>query len=446
MRERRIVSPPEAIKTERVSDEEMGNLISALGNHEAKALTLCLMTPGVIYAERDLHRAVIQAQGQRRGWRMNISILFAYCKHSLSPIGLVTREVLNPNLSTYGYMKTEYGEKIGVPLAGLLLNFSLRHPDFSLQDFFGYTMSSSQTQEIGEIEYKKRAPSTRLKIFRQILTSSLPIRSTDIANQTGDSEKIIGRHLSQLAERGIISYEAAEQGEKYVFYRLSETPPSEPEPYCRERDLINFAYQLLQKDNNREWSAAVIAEQYRQYRKMNSKPLRKEARLTGLTDRISNVLSHLVKKGYAQRRKFVGGKIESEVNLTEEQRRILLELVTLLDRFQNQDPAVLELGQRLAGRIIANPENISLLLAKAKEHSNYAGRVPTQETADDILRITSFYPNCTSSQIRETLREGGRRLSKKRIHSIIRYLITGRKITQTTIRGVRYFNLANQPH
>lgn len=447
MGERGIVSSPEAIKTERLSDEEMGNLLSALGNHEAKALTLCLMTPGVIYSRSDFHRAVIQAQGLKMGWRMASSTLFAYCSESLSPIGLVTREVINPDLSTYGYMKTERGERIGVPLAGLLTDFSLHHPDFSLQDFFGSTHSPSKVKEIGEIEFKKRSPTTRLKIFRELLSSNFPHRAVDIANQIGqpkDSGGIIGSHLSQLAERGIVSYEVVKAGEEWVFYRLSETPPSsEPEPYMTNRALTSFVYQLLQKDGNREWSAGAIAQRYQQYLEAQSKPLPRNK--VSLKNRISQVLSHLAQNSYARRRKFIGGKIYSEVNLTEEQREILSELITLIDRFQNQAPAVLEVGRRLANRIIADSKKVSLLLAKAKEHSSMAGALPKQETADEILRIISFRPDCTSDQIREILKGEGRRLSKISIWDIIKALVAGRKITQTARRGVRYFNLANQP-
>lgn len=427
---------------ERLSDAQMGNLISALGNHEAKAAVLCLMTPGIIYSAGDLHRAIIWAQGQNIGWRMSRSDSFSYCQNSLSPIGLVTHEAINPDLSAYGYMKTEYGDKVGVPLAGLLLDFSLRHPSFSLWDFFGGTASSSQSQEIGEMEYKKRSPTTRLKIFCEILTSSLPIRCIDIARQTGEITRTIGTHLSNLSENGLLSYEAIKPGEARVFYRLSETPPSsEPEPLRRLVSLTNFVYELLKKDGNKEWFAEAVQEQHRQYQKINGKPLRKEAIST---DIISDVLSHLVKKGYARRRKFIGGKIHSEVTLTEEQRKMLLELVTLLDRFQNQDPAVLKLGKRLASGIIANPEKVSLLLAKAKERSSHAGALPTQETAGDILRIISSSPGYTANQIHDTLKEEGRRLSQESIVGIIRVLLAGRKITQTTIRGVRHFNLVDK--
>lgn len=445
MLERRAVNPSEVIKKERLSDEEMGNLISALGNHEAKAITLCAMTPGIIYSRSDLYRAIIQAQGQNIGWRIARPGPFKYCEYSLSPIGLVTHEAINPDLSTYGYVKTDYGEKIGVPLAGLLLDFSLRHPDFSLQDFFASTLSASPSQEIEEMEYKKRAPGTRLKIFLEILTSSPPIRTKDIANevQMGYTSMAIGAHLFTLAENGIISYEAVKAGEPRIYYRLSETPPpSEPEPHNGMVSLTSFVYQLLKKDGNREWFAEAIAEQYRQYLKTNNKSFPKEG---GFRKRISAVLSHLAKNGYARRRKFSWRK-SSEVTLTEEQRRVLLDLVTLLDRFQNQDPAVLELGKRLASGIIANSEKVSLLLAKAKEHSKYTNELPVQETADDILGIISSRPGSTNRQIQEMLKQKEeRKLSKPRVTVITNLLIAEGKIIPTTIRGVRHFTLMDKP-
>lgn len=428
---------------ERLSDEEMGNLISALGNHEAKAIVLCLMTPGIIYPRYDLYRAVIQAQGQNKGWRMDHRGPFQYCEASLSPIGLVTREAINPDLSTYGYMKTEYGDEIGVSLAGLLLDFSLRHPDFSLQDFFGRTGSSS-VQKIGEMEYKKRAPTTRLKIFWELLTSNLPLRATDITERIGESsEENVGLHLSELAGRGLISYVALKYGEAQAFYRLSETPPSsEPEAYRRDRGLTSFVYKVLRGDGSSEWSAEAIQERYQQYLEAQAKPL--PGSEVNLKSRISSILSHLAQKGYARRGKFTGGKIHSEANLTGGQREVLLELVTLIDRFQNQDPTILELGKRLTNRIIANPERVSLLLIKAREHSNLASRRPGQEIADDILRIISSRPDWTTEQIRKALEEEGRRLSTNYIHALIRPLITNRRITRITIRGVGHFNLADK--
>lgn len=97
-------------KPERLPDEELGDLLAALGNHEAKAITLGLMKPGIIYTNLDLYHAIIEAQGQNPGWIINRMGPFAYCHNSLAPIGLVAQEVtMAGGLERIGYMKTEKG-------------------------------------------------------------------------------------------------------------------------------------------------------------------------------------------------------------------------------------------------------------------------------------------------------------------------------------------------
>ena len=126
-------------------NEELDNLLAAIGNNEAKAVTLLVMRTGTIYSQRDLHQAVIHAQGKSIGWRMRKRSPFGYCEDSLSPIGLVTKEVIDELGTTFGYARTEYGEQVGVPLAGLLLDFSRRHPEnVSLYRLFWSTASSSK--------------------------------------------------------------------------------------------------------------------------------------------------------------------------------------------------------------------------------------------------------------------------------------------------------------
>ena len=53
-RETPLVQAAEVKPPERISDQEIGNLLAAFGNNESKALTLVLMHPGVIYTKRDL--------------------------------------------------------------------------------------------------------------------------------------------------------------------------------------------------------------------------------------------------------------------------------------------------------------------------------------------------------------------------------------------------------
>lgn len=197
------LGPKEVTPVKELSLEELGNLLSAVGNNEAKAVTLLVMRSGVIYTRPDLFRTVVETQGSLPGWVFNMSLPFDYCEYSLAPIGFVTKEVLDPNLGTYGYIKTDRGEKLGMPLVGLLLKFSQKYPGHALVDFFASTVSStSKSQEIATVtgettEFRKRSPVFNLKIFRGLISApDLPIREADLMQRIGESHhSIVGEHF-----------------------------------------------------------------------------------------------------------------------------------------------------------------------------------------------------------------------------------------------------------
>ncbi len=151
---------------DKLSDEQVGNMLSSIGNHEGKAITLLVMKNGDIFDSKDLHEGILRAQGENVVWRMNTFVPFNYCIKSLEPIGLVAKETIDETLKTWGYAITDYGKKFGIPWAGKLLEFSEKH-NIPLSKLFGGTVSPSLAKNIqaeGEdIEYRKRAPMTALK-------------------------------------------------------------------------------------------------------------------------------------------------------------------------------------------------------------------------------------------------------------------------------------------
>lgn len=388
---------------EHLSDDEMGNLIAAVGNHESKAISLVVMEPGAIYPEEKLYEKVMQAQGKVKGWVMHRAVPFKYCINSLSPIGLVTKEALDEDLSTYGYIKTPYGENRGDPLAGVLLKFSYEHPDVSLQDFFGATNSSSKqiTTEKG-VEIKERAPNTRLKIFWQLLTQTLPLRDIDLARALGrETTTYISTHIQSLRDKKIITYDAIKKGESFSFYQLSPKPPQEfPPSYMENPSSTAFVYQALLQNKGQQWTRDTLADHYLNSRKKDEKPLSREA----LKVTISGILAHLERQGYVKREKF-SSAYHSEISLTNTQRQIMLDLVTLLDKFQNQDPQILQEGKEFADYLRTHPEVVSSLLAKTKEHSPNANQTSKDESQHRILSIlNSSDEPLTNQEIRESLK------------------------------------------
>lgn len=398
----------EALKPrEKLSDEEMGNLLSAVGNHEAKAITLILMRDGITYDAGKLHRAVLDAQGENKGWRMKDTGPFGYCFQSLAPIGLVAKETLNSDLSTYGYQITPKGKELGITLAGLLLGFSEKY-NISLNLLFGSTTSTSKERTIKtekeDFQFKKRAPSTTLKILFELLTSpSLPIRETDLAKRMGEHAiNNLTKNLIRLSTLGLIEYTTKEVNRPFSWYKLSSSIYRHELPIDTTRPtLTKLVLNVLKKYPDRDFTIEDV------YNFLPRK--QKKGHKKNLVQHISSILSLFNKNGIADIKKFNNEK-HSEINITEEQRVVLNELIEIIDKIQDQDPEMLKEGGRFAEKIISNTDRVSKLLKRAKETSSAANKAPTEERQKDILSIVLSNPGITNKEIQRLLEKDDRRL------------------------------------
>lgn len=394
------VIPEQNKPREKLSDEQMGNLLSSVGNSEAKAITLILMGNGNVYDGASLHKEILYAQRKRKTWDISSTSLFDYCSKTFSRIGgLVEMRIMNPDLSAYGYAITDKGKYLGIPLAGLLLDFSERH-NVSMELFLGATKSLSQkrivqTGEGEEIEFKKRAPLTTLKIFRELLAEpNLPIKEKDLAERIGEVAfpRSLLRHLRRLSTLGIIEYETIEANKPYVLRKRSSKMREEKLPALTglimdildnnpDRTLTrNDIYDLLSQEEKRKWKEDV------------------------LKGHISTSLSFLSKRGYADIGKFNREK-HSEINLTDKQRALLTEFLEIIDRFQNQDQEIVEMGKGLAKEIVSDPQKVATLMGRAKEASSQGNRSSQEETLLNILSIISSKPNITNKGIQILLNQ-----------------------------------------
>lgn len=398
---------PEQLKPrERLSDEEMGNLLSSIGNNEAKAITLILMRNGNVYDKKGLHREILNAQGRNKTWDIGHSATSDYCSGTFSRIGLVAKEAFDFDLSVYGYSITPKGEELGIPLAGLLLDFSERH-NIPLVLLLGATQSPSkkktaQTEKSknADGEFKKRAPSTTLKIFYELVTSpSLPIGEEELGKRIGEGRPpaVLG-HLKRLAKLGVIQYEATEANEQYSCYKLSSEIPDEELPIHNNSPKLTESVLNVLKNNPDEY---LTRERVYELLPQEQKETWQEY---VLKNGISQILALLNKKGYADLKRFHEGK-QSEINITDEQRIVLTEFLEITYRFQNQDPEILEKGKMLAEEIINNPQEVSSLMRRAKEASRQANTSPSEETQARILSIISANPGITNEKIRTLLKQ-----------------------------------------
>lgn len=402
---------PEQLKPrERLPDEEMGNLVSSVGNNEAKAITLILMRNGNVYDKKGLHKEILNAQGKNKTWDIGHSATFDYCSETFSPIGLVAKEALDFDLSVYGYAITDKGKELGIPLAGLLLDFSQRH-NVPLVLLLGATQSPSKKKiaqtEKGkstDIEFKKRAPSTTLKIFYELITSpDLPIGEEELGRRIGEGNpSAVLEHLRRLAQLGVVQYEATGANEPYSCYKLSSEIPEEELPVYGESPILTQAVFDILLRYSKEYPDQFLTREDA----YNLLPQERKDKWgkNNLKNALSQTLSLLNEHGFAVVEKFHLGK-QSEINITDEQRIMLTEFLEIMYRFQNRDPEILEKGKMLAEGIITNPQEIASLMKRAKEASRQANTSPSEETQARILSIISAHPGITNKEIQILLRQ-----------------------------------------
>lgn len=421
------VSPPPqkevTARREPLSNEELGNLVASIGNSEAKALMAGEMRPNIIYGKADLQRLMIGAQGANLGWRIDHSAPWHWAERSLEPIGVVAREITDESSMRYGYMKTDYGEAVGTPLAGLLLDFSKRHDDISLYHLNGSTLASDQVETrnikvAGEdVEFRKRAAATRIKMFWELTTADLPMRLADLSEAIGEHPNSMKKNLNQLSEDGIIDYTAIEGGKPFVAYKLRPLPEGYHIPHLKNYfTLSNKVTAAMQILGDRWLSLRDIEDEImKDDPTWGDKPERSHA---SLRSNIASVLNYYKNSGHAELKDFQGID-RSKIDLIESQRALLTEYVELLEAFQRQDPVVLQKGRELFAAL--TPEDKANLMAKAEENSPFgSNRTSYQDTMPLVLGLVQGNPDASYNELRALLKtKYGKRLTPSGMGRII---------------------------
>lgn len=387
---------------ERLSDEEMGNLLASVGNSEAKAITFILMRNENIYDTGSLHAEVLRAQGNNKGWKLARPVPFRYCAKSLAPIGLVAKETFGSDLLTFGYSITDYGKELGIPLAGLLLDFSERH-NVPLNLLFGETHSTSESQtiqtEIGEsVDYKKRAPTTTLKILYEVLTSpNPPIRLIGLKDVIGGGLDI-NLNLIRLSQLGLIQYNTTEVNKPTTSYKLATSIPEGELPIYADRTVLTQSvFEVLKNHPDRYLTVEDVYN-------LMSKKQKERWKFQKPFNTMSSVLFFLARHRYADIERF-SYLNKSEINTTDGQRVVLTELLEIMYSFQNQEKETLERGRKFAEEIISNPKRVSDLLRRAREASSHANQSSFIETQEHIFSIILSNPNGTTNKEIQNLLE-----------------------------------------
>lgn len=414
----------------KISDQNMGVLLASVGNHEGKALTLIAMADRALYTSGDLHKKVMRAQGAPPTWKTGHFVQFKYCSQSFEPIGLVARETLNPDLSTYGYQLTDFGAEAAIPLTGHLLRYSEEYPDLSLFGLFGATQSTGK----GKMGDKKRSPLLRAKIFWELTTGELPLRTLDLSRSIGGSyDKIMHVHLDVLARRGIINYEAQKADTVVTVYRVP-AEKAEANPVLNIfPNVASRLWNFLKTHPNQDYNAKELAEEM-----FKGGTRSKSTTLDSVEGQVSRLLSSLHAQGVLEKSRF-NADVRSAIDLSSEQRARLVSLVGILDRFQSGDPEFHQEGYKAAHDIFNSPQRVSALMDKARQASLLASQIPTSELKDDIVGIVRDNPKIGAASITELLHsQTGFLVSKVAIHRYLKSLYENGRLSLSAERNGQY--------
>lgn len=412
---------------ERISEGKLGDLLAAFGNHEAKAITLLVMgTEEEVHTRTGLYKLYAGSQQGHVGWQdMSETGPIQYCKLSLAPIGLVAKEtivgdidVLGYEKHQMGYRKTEEGTRIGDALAGHLLAFSERHPDVGLQDAFGLTTSPSYAEQIpieeddGSVTFRrKRTPYVSFRLYKALLQQTEPIIETDLQSAVG--HKITSRRLYELQTQNMVQYESVGDPKAIKVYYTANPNRTTDQPY---RDIGAFtddvAALILQEQG--EIHSKKILETYLARHPENDKDH------LYIKRRITTVLSDLAKRGFINREEGVRGDVYTQISVSDEQRAVIEDLVSVLERFQSGDPEFMRQGRQLGQEIISDPERVAKLAAKAKEKSKNANAVEKSVSMNMIEAVAAAHPEgISATDIQAIIAQQGSKLARESVRKLV---------------------------
>jgi len=355
-------------------------VFSAIGNSEAKCLTLLCLSDNPITIT-DLHNRFIDESS--RVWETALSTQASYCDKTLIPIGLVSEaDIVYYGSSEYvtGYRLTNAGKKYGQPIAAYLIQKSA---DFapSLYKIFGPTSKGG-----GET----RSVINRTKILKELCFNTLPQRRVDLVLMLNINEMSISKHLELFAQLGLVIYTFADPEIKGLYkYRLKEQAQKDKVVQVlnyrsltgRVADLI-FKYKTV----DRNFLVNHLKDKY---------PKRPE---DSLASDISAVLSGFIKQDIVEHEFFVASKIQSQVQITLEGKRIVEELIQPIENSLADNEELLNNWRKISWR-----NYISEAIIKHKDSSGHSKQLPQEELYLMVLEVIRSNPGIRPKEIRSQL-------------------------------------------
>ncbi len=375
-------------------ENDVGNLLAGIGNHEAKAIVFGGMQPGQTYSPQELHDNLFLApQGDEPVHVGSSSNQLDYCQRSFEPAGLVT----TTRASTIEYRLTKFGRQAGKSWAGHALSLSLEADGISLRSLFGMTRTNRGKSS--------RPPMDRVHIFRLLLDAGPDgLQAADIQAKLEVNGRTAVNNLTWLDRDGIVEYEAIDGREiaEHITYDFPETLDLDGRPESSESSMPYMIHETVRSLIGEGVSSCSLADfrrilEERYPDRGFDRPNRQSYALM--------VINELVAGGYIAKGP-VGGPRKSNITLRDEVRPVVEQAVEIADNMLAGRPSFIKEGRERLEDILDDEVRVKTLIAKAFRDSPTANRIPASQKMAHARTVLADGP-LSSSQAASRLRAFG---------------------------------------
>jgi Fe2+ or Zn2+ uptake regulation protein len=411
------------VEHERPTAERMGQLFTAVGNHEAKALTLSAMEIGVPYGTTALHRQFLDIQGDHPAYEGATTNQIDYCKDSFEAVGAVAKARWGETLR---YELTEEGETFGKALSGHLLDLSSRYPDIALRQLFGMTKTSGDAE---------RSPVVRLQIFDALLRREPPIRVADVEREllgVDTEHSSVSNQLAWLSRAHLINQVSAHSKtiSTKIEYYIPQGETFETKTGKGKQEKITEVLRSLSANTDtvltfEEIAGAVIAahpEVSRAY--------------------ISRLLDSFYEQGAILKNELTGMQ-KSILTIDPDKRAVMKEVVDVYRLALDDPETFIRLGKEKLARIISDPEVVRTLVAKAFANSPEANKVPREVRFAKIAQFIVSAERATTSEIKSGL-IGEKGFTERSIEATLQQMRRDRLLQSKLAHGENIWAIAEE--
>lgn len=364
-------------------------ILTAIGNHEGKALTYLAMDPHDDYGITDIHRRFMAIQGPEPAFVGTVTLQQKYLCFSYAPNGLA--EEVDDVRGRLRHRKLDPG---GVPtaLAGHLLA-ATEGRDVTLAQLFGKAANTGS---------EKFAPATyRLALLRGLRDTDGPIHEAELGRRAGVPDVSVGTIATTYAKAGLVRFKTA------ATYKMKSR-------YEMRGPITTFSFHShggARKGALKE-AAAYLNARYadhpgtimtftRDEVEEHLRTLPSHASAVALRDHLNAILKRLVTLSPIRPiEAYFGQNQHTVIEVVDEQRPFLRRLVDGIDLIEAGDPDAIAEGTSLAAQIVASPTRVVPLIHRSYSTNRaVTNPIPRAEKERRILSALGAEEGVTSEHL-----------------------------------------------